>query len=243
MRRRASLFLISSLVIAGGCSQPATNQTPPQTNQTAAASPAPGQTNAVATATPAPAAQSPAPKGDVDPCSLLTSAELQTVQGEPLKETKSSGQAAGGLLNLQCLYTLPTFSNSVSLSLTEKDPSASGGRTAKQYWQEIFHGRETARREGGREAGEKNGKEAGEKNQARGEREAGERGEEEEGSARPEAVRGLGDEAFWTASRVGGALYVLKGERFFMVSVGGKGDEESKLKKAKTLAQSALRRL
>jgi len=240
MRRRARLLLLSSLVIAGGCSQPATNQTPSTTNQTAATSTAPGQTNAVATATPAPAVQSPAPKGDVDPCSLLTSAELQTVQGEPLKETKSSGQAAGGLLNLQCLYTLPTFSNSVSLSLTERDPQAAGGRTAKQYWQEIFHGRETAGREGGKEAGEKNGKEAGEKNQARGEREAG---EEEEGSARPEAVRGLGDEAFWTASRVGGALYVLKGERFFMVSVGGKGDEESKLKKAKTLAQSALRRL
>jgi hypothetical protein len=235
MRRRVCLFLISSLVIASGCSQPATNQTPTTTNQTAAASPAPGQTNAVAASTPAPAAQSPAPKGDVDPCSLLTSAELQTVQGEPLKETKSSGQAAGGLLNLQCLYTLPTFSNSVSLSLTERDPSASSGRTAKQYWQEIFHGRETAGREGGKEAGEKNGKEAGEKNQAR--------GEEEEGSVKPEAVRGLGDEAFWTASRVGGALYVLKGERFFMVSVGGKGDEESKLKKAKTLAQSALRRL
>lgn len=240
MRRRASLFLISSLVIASGCSQPATNQTPPTTNQTAAASPASGQTNSVAMATPAPAAQSPAPKGDVDPCSLLTSAELQTVQGEPLKETKSSGQAAGGLLNLQCLYTLPTFSNSVSLSLTERDPSASGVRTAKQYWQEIFHGRETAGREGGREAGEKNGKEAGEKNQARGERKTG---EEEESAAKPEAVRGLGDEAFWTASRVGGALYVLKGERFFMVSVGGKGDEESKLKRAKTLAQSALRRL
>ena len=37
---------------------------------------------------------------------------------------------------------------------------------------------------------------------------AGERDEEEEG-ARPERVNGLGEEAFWLASRVGGALYVL----------------------------------
>jgi hypothetical protein len=238
MRRRACLLLISSLALAGGCGQPATNQQPPPTNQTAAASPAPGQTNINASPPPSPS-QPPsvqaAAKGDADPCSLLTSAELQSVQGEPLKETKPNRQAAGGLLNLQCFYTLPTFSNSVSLALTEKDPSATGGRTAKQYWQETFHERETAEREGRKGAGEKNKGRAGS--------EAGERGEEEERSAAPEPVRGLGDEAFWSASRVGGALYVLKGERFVMISVGGKGDEEARLKKAKALARAALKRL
>jgi hypothetical protein len=240
MRRSASLLLISTLALAAGCGQTATNQQPPSnqqpptTNQTAATSP--GQTNAGA-ATPAqsPSAQAAAAKGDVDPCSLLTSAELQAVQGEPLKETKANQQAAGGLLNLQCFYTLPTFSNSVSLALTERDPTAAGGRTAKQYWQETFHEREAAAREAG--------KGSGEKSKARGEREAGGRGEEEERSAAPEPVPGLGDEAFWSANRVGGALYVLKGERFVMLSVGGRGDAEEKLKKAKALARDALKRL
>lgn len=235
MRRRDCLLLLASLAVAGCSSQPATNQQTAATSQSAAASPAPGQTSAGATPAASPAAQAAAPKGDVDPCSLLTSAELQAVQGEPLKETKAGGQAAGGLLNLQCFYTLPTFSNSVSLALTEKDPTATGGRTVKQYWQETFHKQETA-------GGEK-GKEAGEKSKASGEREAEGRGEEEERAALPEPVRGLGDEAFWSANRVGGALYVLKGERFVMISVGGKGDAEGKLKKAKSLARDALRHL
>jgi hypothetical protein len=231
MRRRACLLLLSSLALAGGCRQSATNQQPP-TNQTAAASPAPGQTNAVATPSASP---TPAVKGDVDPCALLTSEELQAVQGEPLKEAKPSGQASGGLLNLQCFYALPTFSNSVSLTLMERDPSASGGRTAKQYWRESFHGEEAAGREGRKEAGEKD------KERARGE--SREREEEEEHATPPKPVRGLGDEAFWSASRVGGILYVLKGERFVMISIGGQGDPESKLKKAKALARNALRRL
>lgn len=247
MRRRVCLLLLSSsLTLLGGCSQPSTNEQPATTNRTAAASPAPGQTNAgPAAATPTPVA----PKGDVDPCSLLTSAELQAVQGEPLKETKASAQAAGGLLNLQCFYTLPTFSNSVSLTVTEKDPTASGGRTAKQFWEDNFGEWEKGGGEKEKERGEKN-KEHADKDKARGgeagargEREAGGREEEEERGAPPLRVPGLGDEAFWSANRVGGALYVLKGERFFMLSVGGKGDGDEKLKKAKALARDALSRL
>jgi hypothetical protein len=56
-------------------------------------------------------------------------------------------------------------------------------------------------------------------------------------------VRGVGDEAFWSASRIGGALYVLKRDRYLRISVGGKGDPEAKMKKCKALAQKALQRL
>ena len=68
-------------------------------------------------------------------------------------------------------------------------------------------------------------------------------GEEEEEGAAPEKVKDLGDEAFWMASRVGGALYVLKKDVFFRISVGGAGDERTKLKKSKTLAQQVLKRI
>src|SRR2546423_162018 len=74
------------------------------------------------------------------------------------------------------------------------------------------------------------------------ERGRGEAAEEEEG-APPEPVSGIGDEAFWTGGRVGGALYVLKGNAFIRISVGGPGDEAAKIEKLKALARKALPRL
>jgi hypothetical protein len=66
----------------------------------------------------------------------------------------------------------------------------------------------------------------------------------EEGEERePLKVEGIGDEAFWTGTRVGGALYVLKGNCYIRISVGGAGDQAQKIEKSKTLAESALKRL
>lgn len=69
------------------------------------------------------------------------------------------------------------------------------------------------------------------------------REEEEEEAAPPQKIAGVGDEAFWTGSRVGGALYVLKGSTYLRVSVGGAGDQQSKINKSKALARLALKRL
>jgi hypothetical protein len=66
-----------------------------------------------------------------------------------------------------------------------------------------------------------------------------EEGEEKE----PLKVEGVGDEAFWTGTRVGGALYVLKGNCYIRISVGGAGDQAQKMEKSKALAESALKRL
>jgi hypothetical protein len=59
----------------------------------------------------------------------------------------------------------------------------------------------------------------------------------------PQKISGVGDEAYWTASRVGGALYVLKGNTYLRISIGGSSDQASQTKKSKTLAQKALARL
>ncbi|HEU4508579.1 MAG TPA: hypothetical protein VFR78_10100 [Pyrinomonadaceae bacterium] len=59
----------------------------------------------------------------------------------------------------------------------------------------------------------------------------------------PKPIAGLGDEAFWVGDPLSGALYVLKGEVFLRVSVGGPTDEAQKIKRAKALATSALKRL
>ena len=68
-------------------------------------------------------------------------------------------------------------------------------------------------------------------------------GEEEEEGAPPERVRGVGDEAFWTGSRIGGTLYVLKGNSYLRISIGGAADQPTKMKRSKVLAQKAVARL
>ena len=59
----------------------------------------------------------------------------------------------------------------------------------------------------------------------------------------PKPVAGLGEEAFWVGDPVTGALYVLKGDAFIRVSVGGPPDQAEKIKRAKMLASYALKRL
>jgi hypothetical protein len=61
--------------------------------------------------------------------------------------------------------------------------------------------------------------------------------------AEPQKIEGIGDEAFWTGTRVGGALYVLKGNCYIRISVGGAGDQAQKIEKSKALAESVLKRL
>jgi len=92
---------------------------------------------------------------------------------------------------------------------------AAGGVDPTQSWQEIFHREKVPERK----------KEEGE--------------EEKE----PLKVEGIGDEAFWTGNRVGGALFVLKGNAYIRISVGGAGDQAAKIDKSKALAASALKRL
>jgi len=67
--------------------------------------------------------------------------------------------------------------------------------------------------------------------------------EKDEEGKEPLKVEGVGDEAFWTGTRVGGALYVLAGNAYIRISVGGAGDQAQKIDKTKALAQSVLKRL
>lgn len=91
---------------------------------------------------------------------------------------------------------------------------AEGGTDPTQSWREIFHREESARKK-----------------------------EEKEGEKEPLKVEGVGDEAFWTGNRVGGALYVLKGNCYIRISVGGAGDQAQKIENSKKLALAVLNRL
>jgi hypothetical protein len=168
-------------------------------------------------------------KGKVDACMLLTSKEVQLVQGEALKEAKSSGRSEGGFSTSQCFFTLPTFTNSISLTVTRRGDGP-GTRDPKQFWKETFH-RETE------------SEQAPDRDRNKGQERYDGGKEEEEKGAPPEKITGVGDEAFWAGSRFGGTLYVLKGNGFIRVSVGGTGDQETKIKKSKALARTVLKHL
>jgi hypothetical protein len=105
-------------------------------------------------------------------------------------------------------------SSSRSVSLAIAGPVT--GRapiTPREYWRRQFHPRE-------RHA---------------------ERNDENESEARP--IGGVGDEAYWAGNRIAGALYVLRGNTFLRISVGGIPDEGERIEKSKGLALAALKRL
>ena len=166
-------------------------------------------------------------QGKFDVCALITSQEIEAVQGSPVTETKSSASSAGGLLVSQCYYATAGSNKSVSLALTKSDPASSAKRSPRAFWKETF-----GRFEG--EAKPREGDEAKRESL---------REQEEEKSTPPKKIEGLGDEAYWTANRVGGALYVLTNDASIRISVGGPDNEEGKLNKSKELARKALQRL
>jgi hypothetical protein len=158
-------------------------------------------------------------------CGLLTKEETQAVQGEPFKSTKASQGPGPGLRVSQCYFELPTPVNSIVLTVTRKAEGATA-RDPRESWHELFYGEHARERESERE------------------KEKGERAEKEQRTEKgPQKVEGVGEEAFWSGSRVGGALYVLKGDTYIRISVGGAGDQAQKLEKSKTLAAFVLKRL
>ena len=59
----------------------------------------------------------------------------------------------------------------------------------------------------------------------------------------PVAIVGLGDEAYWTTDPAAGVLYVLAGEVFLRISIGGPPEARQRAQRAEALARHALARL
>jgi hypothetical protein len=175
-------------------------------------------------------------KGKIDACALLTGQEIRSVQGESLKETKASGSTEGGFSISQCFFTLPTFANSISLVVTQKGDGASA-RDPKEFWETTFDKESAGERE--KERDRRSEKERG----GKAENARDKNREEEKETAARQKIAGVGDEAFWSGSLVGGALYVLKGNTYLRISVGGAGDHQTKINKSKALARLVLKRL
>jgi hypothetical protein len=151
-----------------------------------------------------------------DPCAYITRSEIAAVQGEPVVEAKGSEPERRDFAVSQCFYTLTTFSNSISLEVTRKDRDQPASKSPREHWMKLFH-EPPGELDGGHEAGEESGN--------------------------PQKVAGVGDEAFWTGDRIVGALYVLKGDAYLRISIGGPDEREMKIQRSKRLARNALKRL
>lgn len=151
----------------------------------------------------------------IDVCSLLTSKEIEAIQGAPLKHTKPSSHSQGGLTVSQCYFLLPTAAESIVLTVTQR-ANGTDGRDPKQLWKETFH-RDKEKAEPDRKG--------------------------ESQLAPPQEIADVGDEAFWAPMGFGGSLYALKGDTQIRISVGGPGDQAAKIQKSKALAEVVLKRL
>ena len=181
------IVLLLFLLVITGCGRPETSQKAPATS----------------TVTPSQV------KPKFDACAMLTSQEIESIQGEALKETKLSETSADGLDVSQCFFTLPIFTNSISLVVTKR-ADGPGARDPRQFWRDTFH----------------TGKDR-----------------EESETRPPQKMSGIGDEAYWMTSPAAGILYVLKGSSYIRISIGGPGDQQTKIQKSKALARKVIERL
>src|SRR5207302_8702678 len=169
----------------------------------------------------------PSNRPKIDACTLITNDEVKAIQDSPVKDAKGSENVDGAFRVAQCFYSAETFNKSVSLAVTQGNPAAPNPGNPKDFWNETF--------------GRYDGKVKEEKGDEEKKKSLGE--QDEEKVAPPKKVDGIGDAAYWTANRMGGALYVLKNDVFIRVSVGGPENEEAMIKRCKALAEKALSRL
>jgi hypothetical protein len=165
------------------------------------------------------------PANSSEACKLLSSADIEAVQGEEVKEVKGSTQTGERLAISQCFYTTANFANSVSLTLTQTNPGTPNSESIREFWEEKFAG--TGEREKEHDKEKKRDK----------------REEREEEESQPLLhIDGVGDDAYWEGDKRVGALNVLKGDRFLRLSIGGSDVQEAKISKLKRLATEALKR-
>ncbi len=182
----------------------------------------------------APLSQTGIGKSDVDDtsapfnaCTLVTNEEIQATQGSAVSEARSS-EKSDVFHASQCYYVTVQANQSVSLVVTRS--LGAGHRSPKEFWSETF---------GRYDKGESEEEEEREKDP----RSRNGRGEKEgETEPKPAKIDGLGDSAYWTGDRFGGALYVLKKDAYLRISIGGRDSDEGKINKSKALAAKALSR-
>ncbi|MEO5935904.1 MAG: hypothetical protein ABIP81_01690 [Terriglobales bacterium] len=162
------------------------------------------------------------PRPAVDPCKLISAADIKRVQHTVLKETKPSLMSSSSAMSMrQCFYRTESHVDSISLLIAES--SKDQPHAAREYWDAtLVKASET----------EIKPPPSGEMTKA----------DAKKQRHKPERIPGLGDQAWWVGDRATGALYVLSGDRFFRISIGGKLEDDKKTR-MKALAAVVLKKL
>jgi hypothetical protein len=164
--------------------------------------------------------------GKKDACTLLTSAEIEAVQGEPVKETKASVQLNGEMLVSECLFYTTNFPKSVSVALVVPSSAKPSALAPRKFWRKQFHAPDV------------------EEDKMRAvDKKAQKLEPEDEEARKPRGIEGLGEEAYWVGTPIMGAIYVLQGDNFVRISIGGVGEESVRIEKSKVLARAVVKRL
>jgi len=171
-------------------------------------------------------------KSKIEACALITKEEVGAVQSTTISDIKSSEGRGGNYLITQCYYSATGPNLSVSLTVTQRDPKNPSAPSPREQWEQTFDRFDKENETKVKEEVEKKGEKEHDREEAEGEK-----------MQPPKKIDGVGEEAFWSGNRFGGALYVLKGDVFIRVSMGGPDNEETKIEKSKTLAEKALHRL
>ena len=176
---------------------------------------------------------------NIDACSLLTGKEITVFLGEALDALNPSVQSAGNLKMSHCLFVTRNFAKSASLDVATPASGDSSARSVRTFWRNQFHSPikcEEERRPASRKSPAQSAFTSGISD-----RESESEAEAEAGRPRP--IPALGEEAYWVGSPLSGALYVLQGDLFLRISVGGLPKESIRIAKSKSIAKAVLQRL
>ena len=176
---------------------------------------------------------------------------VRVVLGEPLQELKPSVQATRNMNMSQCLFVTGNFAKSASLLVAMPGSEDFGARNLRAFWRNQFHSppkQEEERRPASIKSPAKSAftspREAPESKAApysEADREFD--SEAEDDARKPRPIFALGEQAYWVGSPLAGALYVLQGDLFLRISVGGIPKESTRIAKSKSLAAAILPRL
>jgi len=161
------------------------------------------------------------PTAKIVACDLLTVDDVASVQQAKMTTATPSEGATGEFLTTQCYYASAEPNRSVNISVIQRQPGPGSYPDPANYWRERFVAQHGETEPGGREHREP----------------------EEEKRLELKKIEKLGEDAYWQGGPMGGALYVLKGDVFLRISVGGGTTEQEILDKSKSLAIKALTRL
>ena len=179
-----------------------------------------------------------------DACSLLTGNEIANVLGEPLQELKPGVQSNGNINMSHCLFVTRDFAKSASVDVATPAAGDSGTRNLRAFWRNQFHVPHALKEEKHPASIKTPSNSAFLQSREAAVEPASQTGDDDEDAARkPRAISSLGEEAYWVGSPLAGALYVLQGNLFLRVSVGGVPKESTRIAKSKSLATAILSRL